>query len=164
METDPRRSVPQTDVVLADARLAEPQRRLGRARVRDAVHVSQERVRSGSLAPDGLVDHVLEHLPARVTSLIPVINATGTVLHTNLGRAPLSDAAREALLVASGYVDVEYDLQDGRRASRGRGVMAALRAALPEAGDVMVVNNGAAALLLAITVLAAGREVVWSSR
>ncbi len=162
METDPRRSVPQTDVVLADARLAEPQRRLGRARVRDAVHVSQERVRSGSLAPDGLVDHVLEHLPARVTSLIPVINATGTVLHTNLGRAPLSDAAREALLVASGYVDVEYDLQDGRRASRGRGVMAALRAALPEAGDVMVVNNGAAALLLAITVLAAGREVVWS--
>jgi L-seryl-tRNA(Ser) seleniumtransferase len=112
--------------------------------------------------PDELIEHVLNHLPARATSLTPVINATGTVLHTNLGRAPLSGAAREALLVAAGYVDVEYDLEDGRRASRGRGVLTALRAALPDACDVMVVNNGAAALLLAVTVLAAGREVVWS--
>ncbi len=109
-----------------------------------------------------MVEHVLDHLPTRATSLLPVINATGTVLHTNLGRAPLSDAARAALLVAAGYVDVEYDLSDGRRAARGRGALAALRAALPDAGDVMVVNNGAAALLLAVTVLAAGREVVWS--
>jgi L-seryl-tRNA(Ser) seleniumtransferase len=135
---------------------------LGRARVRDVVRASQDDVRRGAVAPDQLVEHVLERLPVRATSLTPVINATGTVLHTNLGRAPLSDAAREALLVAAGYVDVEYDLDDGRRASRGRGALAALRSALPEAGDVMVVNNGAAALLLAVTVLAAGREVVWS--
>jgi L-seryl-tRNA(Ser) seleniumtransferase len=162
MQTDPRRAVPQTDQVLADVRLDEPQRRLGRARVRDAVRASQDDVRRGALAPDQLVEHVLERLPVRATSLTPVINATGTVLHTNLGRAPLSDAAREALLVAAGYVDVEYDLDDGRRASRGRGALAALRAAVPDAGDVMVVNNGAAALLLAVTVLAAGREVVWS--
>jgi L-seryl-tRNA(Ser) seleniumtransferase len=130
--------------------------------VRDVVRVSQEEVRRGTVPPDELIEHVLNHLPARATSLTPVINATGTVLHTNLGRAPLSGAAREALLVAAGYVDVEYDLEDGRRASRGRGVLTALRAALPDAGDVMVVNNGAAALLLAVTVLAAGREVVWS--
>ena len=162
MDTDPRRAVPQTDSVLADARLVEPQRRLGRARVREVVRASQEEVRQGTVAPDRLVEHVLGHLPTRSTSLTPVINATGTVLHTNLGRAPLSAAAREALLVAAGYVDVEYDLGDGRRASRGRGALAALRAALPDAGDVMVVNNGAAALLLVVTVLAAGREVVWS--
>jgi L-seryl-tRNA(Ser) seleniumtransferase len=162
MHADPRRAVPQTDVVLADDRLLEPQRRLGRARVRDAVRASQDGVRSGSVEPARVVEHVLEHLPARATSLTPIINATGTVLHTNLGRAPLSDAAREALLAAAGYVDVEYDLGEGRRASRGRGALTALRAALPDAGDVMVVNNGAAALLLAVTVLAAGREVVWS--
>jgi L-seryl-tRNA(Ser) seleniumtransferase len=162
METDPRRAVPQTDSVLADTRLLEPQRRLGRSRVRDVVRASQDAVRSGAVLPDELVEHVLEHLPARATSLTPVINATGTVLHTNLGRAPLSDAARAALLAAAGYVDVEYDLAEGRRALRGRGTLAALRGALPDAGDVMVVNNGAAALLLAVTVLAAGREVVWS--
>ena len=121
MQTDPRRAVPPTDSVLADPRLAEPQRRLGRPRVRDAVHASQERVRDGSLSPAHLLDDVLRRLPARATSLTPVINATGTVLHTNLGRAPLSAAARDALIAASGYVDVEYDLADGTRATRGRG-------------------------------------------
>jgi L-seryl-tRNA(Ser) seleniumtransferase len=162
MHPDPRRAVPQTDSLLADSRLAEAQRRLGRPRVRAAVHSSQQRVREGSLQPDALIDDVLVALPARATSLRPVINATGTVLHTNLGRAALSDAARDALIAAAGYVDVEYDLVDGMRATRGRGTLAALRAALPDAGDVMVVNNGAAALLLAVTVLASGREVVWS--
>jgi L-seryl-tRNA(Ser) seleniumtransferase len=162
MQTDPRRAVPQTDSVLADPRLAEPQRRLGRTRVRDAVHTSQGRVRDGSLSPARLIDDVLRGLPARATSLRPVINATGTVLHTNLGRAPLSAAARDALIAASGYVDVEYDLDDGTRAARGRATLAALRAAMPDAGDVMVVNNGAAALLLVVTVLASGHEVVWS--
>jgi L-seryl-tRNA(Ser) seleniumtransferase len=162
MHADPRRAIPQTDSLLADARLAEPQRRLGRRRVRDAVHASQERVRAGSLAPDQLMEDVLRDLPPRATTLRPVINATGTVLHTNLGRAPLSAAARQALLAAAGYVDVEYDLVEGRRAKRGRGTLDALRRALPDAGDVMVVNNGAAALLLAVTVLAGGREVIWS--
>ncbi len=162
MNMDPRRTIPQTDALLADLRLADAQRRLGRPRVRDAVHASQGRVRDGSLAADQLIDDVLRDLPSRATSLRPVINATGAVLHTNLGRAPLSEAAREALIAASGYVDVEYDLADGKRASRGRGTLAALRSAVPEAGDVMVVNNGAAALLLAVTVLSGGREVIWS--
>jgi L-seryl-tRNA(Ser) seleniumtransferase len=162
MHMDPRRAVPQTDSLLADSRLIEPQRRLGRPRVRDAVHSSQQRVRDGSLPVDQLIDDVLSSLPARATSFTPVTNATGIVLHTNLGRAPLSDAARVALIAAAGYVDVEYDLVDGARAMRGRGTLAALRAALPDAGDVMVVNNGAAALFLAVTVLAGGREVIWS--
>ena len=160
--TDPRRAVPPTDELLADSRLAEPQLRLGRPLVRAAVRSAQQRVRSGDLEPAAVVEEVLRALPARASTLTPVLNATGVVLHTNLGRAPLSPAARDAVAAASGYVDVEYDLESGARAARGRGALAALRAALPEAGDVHVVNNGAAAVLLAVTALARGREVVWS--
>jgi L-seryl-tRNA(Ser) seleniumtransferase len=101
-------------------------------------------------------------LPQRATSLRPVLNATGVVLHTNLGRAPLSPSALEAVRTAAGYVDVEYDVADGSRARRGRGALAALREAVPDAEDVLVVNNGAAALVLATTALAAGRDVVVS--
>ena len=101
-------------------------------------------------------------LPARAASTRPVINATGVVLHTNLGRAPLSAAAVEALVDAAGATDVEFDLATGARARRGRGALAALAAAVPAAEAVHVVNNGAAALVLATTALAAGREVVIS--
>jgi L-seryl-tRNA(Ser) seleniumtransferase len=92
----------------------------------------------------------------------PVLNATGVVLHTNLGRASLSAAAQEAMLAAAGYVDVELDLDTGRRARRGRGAMAALLAAVPAAEDAHVVNNNAAALALAATALAGGAEIVVS--
>jgi L-seryl-tRNA(Ser) seleniumtransferase len=101
-------------------------------------------------------------LPERPASLRRVINATGVVLHTNLGRAPLSAAAVDAVAAAAGYTDVELDLATGRRARRGRGALDALRAAVPAAGAVHLVNNGAAALVLAATVLAAGREIVIS--
>lgn len=159
---DARRAVPPTHAVLDDQRLAAAQERLGRPAVRDAVRAAQRRVRAGELAASDLIDEVLGSLPRRATSLRPVINATGVVLHTNLGRAPLSPAARQALAVAAGYVDVEYDLGTGARGTRGRGTLEALHAALPDAGGVLVLNNGAAALLLAVTVLARGREVVWS--
>ena len=162
MHTDPRRNVPSTDVLLQDPRLVEAEQRLGRGIVRATVHASQERVRAATIAPEQILDDIVSRLPARATALRPVLNATGTILHTNLGRASLSSAAREAVLAASAYVDVEYDLRDGTRARRGRGALAALRAALPDAGDVMVVNNGAAALVLAITALSSGREVIWS--
>jgi L-seryl-tRNA(Ser) seleniumtransferase len=91
-----------------------------------------------------------------------VINATGVVLHTNLGRAPLSAAAVDALLRSVGYASVEYDPRTGRRAQRGRGTLAALQEAVPAAEGALVVNNGAAALVLATTALAAGREVIVS--
>jgi L-seryl-tRNA(Ser) seleniumtransferase len=89
-----------------------------------------------------------------------VINATGIVVHTNLGRAPLSTAAVEALVTAAGATDVELDLATGQRGSRGRGALGALRAAVPAAGDVHVVNNGAGALALVAAALATGREIV----
>jgi L-seryl-tRNA(Ser) seleniumtransferase len=81
-------------------------------------------------------------------------------VHTNLGRAPLSAAAVEALVLAAGATDVELSLETGRRDRRGRATLAALAAAVPTAGGVHVVNNGAAALALVTLALAAGREVV----
>ncbi|MCW2671534.1 MAG: L-seryl-tRNA(Sec) selenium transferase [Frankiales bacterium] len=160
--TDVRRSVPRTDDVLSDPRLLEAVGRLGRAAVKQAVRAAQDEVRAARLPPGDVVSHVLSALPVSAPTLRPVLNATGVVLHTNLGRAPLSQAAVEAMALASGYVDVELDLGTGRRTGRGRGALAALRDAVPEAEQVLVVNNGAAALVLATTALAAGREVVVS--
>ena len=107
-------------------------------------------------------DTVLGLLPDTASGLRPVLNATGVLLHTNLGRAPLSDAARRAVTEAAGPTDVELDLATGARARRGRSALAALRARVPAAGDAHVVNNGAAALVLAATALAAGKEIVVS--
>jgi L-seryl-tRNA(Ser) seleniumtransferase len=160
--TDPRRMVPRTDAVLADPRLIEAAQRLGRARVKHAVTTGLQLVRDGRLAPEDVADEVVAALGAPATTLRPVINATGVVLHTNLGRAPLAESARAAIEAAAGYVDVEYDVATGQRAKRGRGALAALTRAVPNAGDALVVNNGAAALVLAMTALAAGKEVVVS--
>jgi L-seryl-tRNA(Ser) seleniumtransferase len=166
MDTDVRRQLPRTDAVLADERLAELGDRIGRDRVKRAVVAELARLRGAAVqaVPDAraVAESVLARLPGSATSLRAVINATGVVLHTNLGRAPLSDAALDAVATAAGYVDVEFELADGTRAPRGRHALAALRAAVPDADGAHVVNNGAAALLLAVTVLAAGREVVVS--
>ncbi|GAA1528407.1 L-seryl-tRNA(Sec) selenium transferase [Actinomadura kijaniata] len=159
---DPRRSVPRTDAVLADPRLRAAADRLGRVLVKTAVADAQHAVRAGRLAPEDVADAALAALPEHATTLRPVINATGVLLHTNLGRAPLSPAARDAVLAAAGTTDVEYDLAAGRRGPRGTGTLDALRAACPAAGDVQVVNNNAAALALAATALARGREIVVS--
>jgi L-seryl-tRNA(Ser) seleniumtransferase len=159
---DSRRAVPRTDTILADTRLDPARSRLGTSMVLTAVQRTLQQVREGLVPPEHTVQVVLDSLPMTATSLQQIINATGVVLHTNLGRAPLSSAAVAAIETAAGYVDVEYDLASGHRATRGRGALQALRDRLPEAGDVMVVNNGAAALLLAVTMLAAGRELVWS--
>jgi L-seryl-tRNA(Ser) seleniumtransferase len=161
-ELDQRRLVPRTDALLADPALAEPIERLGAGLVKATVGLVQQRIRDGELTPEQALPAVLESLPAYAGSLRPVLNATGVVLHTNLGRAALSPAARQAIAAAAGYVDVEFDLPTGRRARRGRGSLAALAAAMPEAEDVLVVNNGAAALVLAVSALAAGREVMLS--
>jgi L-seryl-tRNA(Ser) seleniumtransferase len=159
---DPRRRVPRTDAVLADPRIAAAAARLGRPLVKQAVTAAQQRAREGSLPPDAVADAALAALPPAATSLRPVLNATGVLLHTNLGRAPLSVAAREALAVAAGTCDVELDLASGARGRRGAGVLDALLGAVPGATAAHVVNNGAAALALVAATLAAGREVVVS--
>jgi L-seryl-tRNA(Ser) seleniumtransferase len=159
---DPRRRVPRTDAVLADPRLVAAAQRLGRGPVKAAVVEAQQRVRSGQLDPAEVAQAAAAALPDTAGGLRPVLNATGVVLHTNLGRAALSAAARAAVAAASGHTDVELDLGTGRRARRGRTALAALADAVPDAGAVHVVNNGAAALVLTATALAAGREIVVS--
>lgn len=157
---DPRRRVPRTDTLLADPVLAAAAVTLGREQVKAIVSHAQGRARRGELNPDEVRDAAVAALPTPGPRV--VLNATGVVLHTNLGRAPLSSAAVAAVVAAAGHTDVELDLVTGRRARRGRGALDALAAAVPDAGAVHVVNNGAAALVLAATALAVGREIVVS--
>jgi len=159
---DARRLVPRTDAVLADPRLAAAELRLGRSLVREAVHRAQQRARDGEIGPDEVAAAAVTALPPLAASLTPVLNATGVLLHTNLGRAPLSDAAREAVAAAARCTDLEFDLATGARGRRGAAMLAALARAVPDAQAVHVVNNNAAALVLAATALAAGREIVVS--
>jgi L-seryl-tRNA(Ser) seleniumtransferase len=133
---------------------------------RDAVEEARAAIlRDGGAAPtfDELSATVAERVAGRSESTLrEVVNATGIVLHTNLGRAPLAPAAAAAAArVAGGYSNLEYDLDDGRRGSRHahvEGLLCDLTGC--EAG--FAVNNNAAAVLLALTAVAAGREVVTS--
>ena len=159
---DPRRQVPRTDAVLDDPRLASAVDRLGRPAVKSAVTEALDLVRRGEVPPSAAADLAVALLPRSVASLRPVLNCTGVVLHTNLGRAPLSPAAIHAMVQAAGYTDVELDLASGDRSSRGDGALAALCSAVPDAEQALVVNNGAAALVLATTALAQDREVLVS--
>ena len=145
--------MPRTDLLLADPRLAAAVDRLGRALVKAAVGRAQQQARDGLITPDEVADAAVAELPAHAAALTPVINATGVLVHTNLGRAPLSAAAVEAITAAAGSCDVEFDLASGARARRGAGALDALARAVPGAEAVAVVNNNAAALVLAATAL-----------
>ena len=160
MSADPRRQVPRTDTLLADPRLAGAGERLGRGLVKSAVQRVQQRVRAGEVQPGAAVDAVLAELPPTAASLRPVLNATGVLVHTNLGRAPLSAAAVEAITAAAGTTDVELDLRTGRRGPRGEAAIGALLDAVPAAEAAIVVTNCAAALALVATALGQGRELV----
>jgi L-seryl-tRNA(Ser) seleniumtransferase len=159
---DRRRRIPRTDVVLADPRIVLADKKLGRSLVKAAITEAQGLARSGAIEPEDVADAAVAVLPARACRLTPVINATGVVLHTNLGRAPLSDAAREAVAAASGYTDLEFDLATAKRDRRGRSALEALARQVPAAQAVHVVNNNAAALVLAAAALAVDREIVIS--
>lgn len=160
---DPRRRIPRTDQLLAHPQVQAAGSAMSERVVRDIVRAAQDRARRGDITPEAVLDEVLRAVGDRpAASLRPVLNATGVIVHTNLGRAPLSEAARRAVADAAGYTDVEFDLATGARSRRGAGARAALLAACPEAEDALVVNNGAAALVLATTALAGTGEVVLS--
>ena len=157
------RKIPRTDQLLNDPRMRAAERRVGRDLVKAAIIRAQERARNGEITPDQVADAAAADLPTTAASLTEVINATGVLVHTNLGRAPLSQAAKDALATAAGTCDVEFDLQTGARArQRGQGVIEALTRAVPGAQAAGVVNNNAAALVLAATALAAGKEIIIS--
>jgi len=136
-----------------------------RALVVNAVRYAIETARKNAATVDGdswgeRVGDQLRLLARR--SLRPVFNATGVILHTNLGRAPLADAAIEAIQeVARGYTNLEYDLDRGARGSRYVHCVELLRE-LTGAEDAIVVNNCASALVLSLSALARGREVIVS--
>ena len=123
---------------------------------------AREELRGGADPGDLVARLRAELADARNPRLRRVLNATGVIVHTNLGRAPLAEAALERLHeVGRGYSNLEYDLAEGARGSRQEPLSAILRR-LTGAEAALVVNNNAAALLLALAALAEGRDVVVS--
>jgi L-seryl-tRNA(Ser) seleniumtransferase len=163
--TDPRRRLPSVDSLLADPEIAGLASRHPRGVVVRAVRAAVDEARAeGGSAPDrGWAAAVTAQLARVATpSLVPVINATGVVLHTNLGRALLPRAAADAMVrVAQSYASVEYDLGRGARGSR-HAICRDVLVELTGAADALVVNNAAAALVLALSALARDGEAVVS--
>jgi L-seryl-tRNA(Ser) seleniumtransferase len=161
MAANPRRQLPSVDALLgqADDLTARHGRSPTVAALRAAL--AEARAAGESRPPELLLARAAELLE-RPPSLRPVLNATGVIVHTNLGRAPLAPAALDRVrAVAAGYSNLEYDLAAGARGSRHThlgGILAELTGA--ETG--MAVNNNAAAVLLCLAALAEGREVVIS--
>jgi L-seryl-tRNA(Ser) seleniumtransferase len=148
--------------LLADERIAGFEAELGRDSVKRAAEEVLGRARvSGEGEYDDLVGAIVRRLDGlALARLTPVINATGIILHTNLGRAPLAPEALEAAArVACGYANLEYDLEAGERGSRYAAVTDLLND-VAGAQDSLVVNNCAAAVLLVLDTFAKGREVV----
>jgi len=154
--------LPSVEVLVRDERLAGQPHGLAVDAARRALAQAREEIASGA-EPGDLVDAVLTELAsARAPSLRRVLNATGVIVHTNLGRAPLAPAALARVAeVGAGYSNLELDLESGRRGSRQEHLVDLLRR-LTGAESALVVNNNAAAILLALAALAEGREVVVS--
>jgi L-seryl-tRNA(Ser) seleniumtransferase len=157
-----RRELPSVDRLLRAPEVAALPREGAVAAVRETLDLAREEIAAGH-DPGDLVQRVVAAASGRrEPRLRHVVNATGVVLHTNLGRAPIAPSALEHVRRTAGaYSNLEYDLADGRRGSRHDHLAAVLRR-LTGAEDALVVNNNAAAILLALTALADGREVVVS--
>jgi L-seryl-tRNA(Ser) seleniumtransferase len=164
--SNPLRELPSVDELVNRGELETLVGAHGRplvvAAARAALERAREDVRAG-FPPGDLVARTRAEVDVRLRpSLRRVLNATGVVVHTNLGRAPLADAALERVRsVAAGYSNLEYDIAAGSRGSRQDHVAGVLRE-LTGADAALVVNNNAAAVLLALAALAEGREVVVS--
>jgi L-seryl-tRNA(Ser) seleniumtransferase len=163
MEGNPLRDLPSVDALLRSDAAGALVAAHGRPAVVAALRSALQTARDGGEAPpsEQLLDAAARELE-RPPSLRPVLNATGVIVHTNLGRAPLAAAAIERVAqVAAGASTLEYDLEAGRRGSRHdhlSGLLAGLTGA--EAG--LAVNNNAAAVLLCLAALAGGGEVLIS--
>jgi L-seryl-tRNA(Ser) seleniumtransferase len=164
------RDVPSVDQLLRTDAGGELRGLVGTRRLtniaRSVIAEVRSMVRDGSIPGDGLLAEAVRRLEASARSesqagVKNVINATGVVLHTNLGRAPLSQSARAAIDEAARYCSVEYDLDSGVRGGRAARVESLLKD-LSGAEDALVVNNCAAAALLILTVLARDGETIVS--
>jgi L-seryl-tRNA(Ser) seleniumtransferase len=165
------RDLPSVDSLLQDAEQAQIIVRFGRSLVTQAIRAELADLRSNLQQEDELPipdpASLLSGIESRLEKwlapdLIRTINATGVIVHTNLGRAPLSDASVQAIqAVAAGYSTLEYDLTSGQRGKRGQHAESLLTR-LTGAEAALVVNNNAAAVLLALTALALDKEVIIS--
>jgi len=169
-DTDNRlRRLPSVDRLLNMPETADLVRDFGRDAVRDglrvALNAARQWIRQGGTPPPAhdLVEATASLLQRqRAPSLRPVINATGIIIHTNLGRAPLSEAAQQAILaVAAGYSTLEYQLEEGTRGKRDVHAEAVITA-VTGAEAAIVVNNNAAGLHLILSLFAKNREVIIS--
>ncbi|HWE60208.1 MAG TPA: L-seryl-tRNA(Sec) selenium transferase, partial [Chloroflexota bacterium] len=165
---DWRRALPAVETVLQEPAAAEAIAAFGRGAlvvlIRERLDMVRHRLLPGSEAkPEAIAAAVAVEASRRFSlSPGPVINASGVIVHTNLGRAPLSEAAIAAIVqVAHGYSALEYDVEQGTRGSRNA-LLAPLLGQLTGADDGVVVNNNAAAIQLALAALARGREVIVS--
>lgn len=161
--SDPRRALPSVELLIGELADTGLPHGLLADIARRTVDAARRDIEAGA-APEreAIIDRGrVEARRTRDALLTPVVNATGVLLHTNLGRAPLGAAARAAVAAVSGPANLEYRLADGRRGSRHdhAGQLLAI-ASGAEAG--MVVNNNAAAVMLVLAALARGREVVVS--
>jgi L-seryl-tRNA(Ser) seleniumtransferase len=156
------RDLPSVDELARDERLAGEPPPLVVAAAREVLARAREEIAAGH-EPGDLAERTLAELAAgRAPALRRALNATGVIVHTNLGRAPLPEAAlARAHEVGRGYSNLEYDLTAGGRGSRQDHVAAILRR-LTGAEAALVVNNNAAAVMLALAALAEGREVLVS--
>jgi L-seryl-tRNA(Ser) seleniumtransferase len=156
--TDPRRALPSVDAVLRAGRPSSVERDRFTRAAREVLGRARAARASGDAATFAVETRAALAERERLT-LRSVVNATGVVLQTNLGRAPLSPRALAAIAAAAGAVSVEYDLVAGKRGER-HGHAARLLADLASAEDAVVVNNNAAAVLLALAALASRKEVI----
>jgi L-seryl-tRNA(Ser) seleniumtransferase len=155
--------LPSINRLLSDARLSTLPHALAKRAAREVVDEAREAVRAGASVPDDLAEraHARAQL-LQVGQLRRVINATGIVIHTNLGRAPLAPEAVDAVsAVAGGYSNLEMELASGQRGGRLAGVNAHTLA-LTGAEAAVAVNNNAAAVMLCLTALAQGKDVLVS--
>jgi len=156
------RDLPSVDELLRDERLASEPHELAVTAARSALERARAEIEGGS-EPGSIADAAVgEVARMRSPSLRRVLNATGVLVHTNLGRAPLATAALARVVeVGAGYSNLEYDLARGARGSR-QDHLSELLARLTGAESALVVNNNAAAVLLALATIAEGRDVVVS--
>jgi len=161
------KEIPSIDSLLKEEKAQKFIHHFGRELTLKAARVSLDQIRNsvknGSPVPE--IRRILKNIEAILEvwlkpSLTPVINATGIIIHTNLGRAPLSKETIEAIAsVSSGYSNLEYDLDAGKRGKRSHHAESILQK-LTGAESALVVNNNAAAVLLVLTALAKGKKVI----
>ena len=167
------RKIPKVDILLEDERIRQMITTYSKDTVMESIHIETDRLRTfiGSCEEEDQIEERIESLVSEIGRTVeamhtpnmrPVINATGTILHTNLGRAPISPKHMKRIAeVASGYSNLEYNLEAGRRGER-YSHFEELLCKLTGAEAAMAVNNNAASVMLILSSLAKGGEVVVS--